>query len=92
VARWWTVAAIAVESGQGRRRVADLLDECGVPRTAHTGSRGRAADRERQVAEATGFPSVAAYVQERRAHDHSWTSIAQECGQPATWLRRRAGR
>jgi hypothetical protein len=47
--------------------------------------------REEAVAAAAGFGTVAAYVAARRAAGRTWASLAAECGQPQSWLRRHGG-
>jgi hypothetical protein len=35
---------------------------------------------------------MAGYVADRRAAGWTWQAMAQECGQPSSWLRRQAQR
>ena len=83
-----TISAIGAEIGMSNHAVAAALTRHGLSRTAHAGKRHAARERAAQVAAALGVDSVARYVAERRAAGWTWSAMAAECGQPASWLRR----
>jgi hypothetical protein len=87
-----TVHAIASELGVTSGAVLGALRRHGVPVVAHATSRGRAAEREAAVAARFGHPDIGSYLAERRGAGLSWRAIAAECGQPLSWVRRRAAR
>lgn len=87
-----TVSAIGAELGLSRSAVATALRRHGIARTAHASARAGCAARAEAVAARFGFADVADYLADRRHAGHSWRAIAAECGQPQTWVRRRAGR
>jgi lambda repressor-like predicted transcriptional regulator len=89
--RQQTVRAIAMEVGMSSGAVASALDRHGVPRTAHAQSRGRCHDRAASIANRFGYTDITDYLADRRAAGLTWRAIATECGQPPTWVRRRAG-
>ncbi|HEY0449225.1 hypothetical protein [Actinophytocola sp.] len=91
VLRHRTVSAIAAEVGLPRPAVDSALTRHGVRRTPHATSRARRDDRASAVAARFGHPTLDAYLADRRAAGLSWRAIAAECGQPQTWVRRRAG-
>jgi hypothetical protein len=86
-----TAGAIAREAGLTRGAVLTALSRHGIAATAHATSRGRASDRATEVAARFGFPELDAYLADRRSAGLSWRAIAAECGQPPSWVRRRAG-
>lgn len=86
-----TVRAIARETGTSTSTVRAALDRHGIAVVAHATTRGRYQDRAAEIAERFGFADITAYLADRRAAGSSWRSIAAECGQPETWVRRRAG-
>ena len=88
--RHQTVSAIGGEIGMSNHAVAAALARHGLARTAHSGKRHAAGERTAQVAAVLGVASVPRYVAERRAAGWTWQAIADECGQPPTWLRRQA--
>jgi len=88
----WTVNAIAAEVGVSYHAVETALRRHGLARIAHAAKRHAAQQRAASVAASAGFPSVAAYVADRRAAGWTWRALAAESGQPATWLRRHAAR
>ena len=90
VVRLQTVSAVATEVGMSRQAVGSALTRHGVDRTAHATSRGRLEHRVATVASRFGFLTLDDYLADRRAAGHSWQRIARECGQPETWVRRRA--
>ena len=90
--RHQTLSAIGAELGISNHAVAAALDRHGLARTAHAGRRHLARERAAQVAAALGVDSVPRYVAERRTSGWTWSAIAAECGQPASWLRRLAAR
>lgn len=91
VTRRYTVQAIAVEVGMTRGAVETALARHGVTRVPHAASRGQRQDRATEVAARFGHPDIDAYLADRRTAGLSWRAIAAECGQPASWVRRRAG-
>ncbi|MEV6233170.1 hypothetical protein AB0L88_35420 [Saccharopolyspora shandongensis] len=90
--RHHSVRAIAAEVGFSRSAVETALARHGVAKAPHATSRQRCAARAAAVADRFGFPDVEAYLADRRAAGLSWRTIAAECDQPPSWLRRRAGR
>lgn len=91
VRRNWTVKAIGVEIGMSRYAVESALRRHGIDKRRFASARARTQHRARAVAARFGFPDLAAYLAARRAAGSSWQRIARECGEPETWLRRRAG-
>lgn len=89
VSRRFTVASIAAEIGMTHSAVQTALARHGVARVPHAAARARCTDRARAVAERFGHEDLHAYLADRRAAGLSWRAIADECGEPATWLRRR---
>jgi hypothetical protein len=89
--RRWTVRGIVTETGLPRGAVEAALTRHGIQRVPHATSRARRDERAATVAARFGHPDIAAYLTERRAAGLSWQAIADECGQPQTWVRRRAG-
>lgn len=87
----WTVHSIAREIGMSPGTVRSALDRLGVARVPHAASRSRCAERAAAVAARFRFAGIVAYLDARREAGLSWRSIAAECGESATWLRRRAG-
>jgi lambda repressor-like predicted transcriptional regulator len=87
----WTVHSIAKEIGLSPGAVQSALDRHGVARVPHAASRSRCAERASAVAARFGHSDIRDYLDARRAAGLSWRSIAAECGESATWLRRRAG-
>jgi len=87
----WTVHAIAREIGLSPGAVLSALDRHGVVRMPHAASRSRCAQRALAVAARFGHADIRDYLDARRAAGLSWRAIAAECGESATWLRRRAG-
>jgi hypothetical protein len=86
-----TVNAIAAEVGMSRRAVGLALRRHGLTPTAHAAKRHAASERAARVAARHGFDSIAAYVADRRAAGWTWRAMAEESGQPPSWLRRRGG-
>lgn len=91
VTRRRTVAAIAGEIGVRHGTVETALARHGLTRTPHAASRGRCQERAEAVAERFGHPDIDSYLAARRAAGLSWRAIAEECDQPPSWIRRRAG-
>jgi lambda repressor-like predicted transcriptional regulator len=89
--RSWTVAAISAEAGLSRQAVESAMRRHGIDRQLHATARSRIDRRARAVAVRFGFDDLAGYLAARRAAGLSWHRIAQECGEPETWVRRRAG-
>jgi len=85
-----TVNAIAGEVGLSRHAVESALLRHGLAREAHAASRYAARRRAAEVAAGLGYPSVAAYVRQRRSTGWTWAALSRESGQPQAWLRRRA--
>jgi hypothetical protein len=88
--RHWTVNAMAAEAGVSYHAVETALRRHGLARVAHAAKRHTAQQRAASVAASVGFPTVAAYVADRRAAGWTWQALAAESGQPPTWLRRHA--
>jgi hypothetical protein len=86
-----TVSRIVDETGLSRATVEAALSRHGIEPVPHASSRARRDERAAAVAARFGQPDIAAYVADRRAAGMSWQAIADECGQPQTWVRRRAG-
>lgn len=86
-----TIAMIATETGRSRSAVESALRRHGIERLPHAASRAGRDVRADAVAARFGFADVGGYFADRRADGMSWRAIAAECGQPATWVRRRAG-
>lgn len=86
-----SVRAIATEVGFGRGAVETALARHGITKMAHATNRRRCAERSALVAADFGFDTIADYLADRRAAGLSWRQIADECGQPPSWVRRRAG-
>lgn len=91
VLRHQSVKAISLEVGFSRSAVETALARHNVTKVLHATSRQHRADREAAVAARFGFPDIAAYLSDRRAAGVSWRAVAAECGQPPSWVRRRAG-
>lgn len=86
-----TVAAIAAEIGVRHGTVETALARHGLAQTPHAASRARCEDRAGAVAERFGHADIESYLGSRRAAGLSWRAIADECGRPTSWIRRRAG-
>lgn len=91
VGRCMTATAISREVGIPVAAVRAALGRHGVRYTPHASVRAETVDRAHDVARRFGFGSLDSYLLERRAAGLTWQAIAAESGQPATWLRRRAG-
>lgn len=91
VARNHTLRAIATETGFSRAAVESALRRHDVSRNPHATTRARRAERTQAIITRFGFTCLDAYFADRRAAGMSWRAIAVECGQPQTWVRRRAG-
>jgi hypothetical protein len=85
-----TVNAIAAEIGISHHAVAAALRRHGLARTVHAAKRHAAGERAAGVAARLGFGTVADYVADRRAAGWTWRAMAEESGQPQSWLRRHA--
>ncbi len=83
-----TVSAIAAEIGLSNHAVTSALRRHELPVRPHAAKRSESRQRAAAVAAKAGFDSVAAYVTARRLAGCTWQAIAQESGQPPTWLRR----
>ena len=91
VIRRHTVRAISTEAGVSRAAVESALRRHHVTRHPHATSRADREERAAGIAARFGFGCLDAYLADRRAAGLSWRAIAAECGQPQTWIRRRAG-
>jgi lambda repressor-like predicted transcriptional regulator len=91
VTRNHTVRAIGTETGLSRSAIESALRRHGITRQPHAATRASRDDRADAIAARFGFPRLAEYLADRRATGMSWRAIATECGQPPTWVRRRAG-
>jgi ROS/MUCR transcriptional regulator protein len=85
-----SVNAIAGELGTSHHAVAAVMRMHGIEPVAHAAKRHAAGQRAVEVARQLGFPTVTAYVTQRRASGLTWRSISEESGQPQSWLRRHA--
>jgi hypothetical protein len=85
-----TASAIAAEVGLSHHAVDTALRRHGIPRVTHAGKRQSAGERAAQVAASVGFDSITGYIAERRAAGWTWQAMAEESGQPPSWLRRAA--
>ena len=83
-----TVNAIAAEVGMSHHAVGLALRRHGLAPTAHAAKRHAASERAAQVAARHGFDSIVAYIADRRADGWTWRAMAEESGQPQSWLRR----
>lgn len=88
--RHLTTRAIAAEMGLSHHAVAAALTRHGLARTAHAAKRHSASQRAATVAASLGSDSIAQYVADRRAAGLTWRAMAEESGQPQSWLRRQA--
>jgi lambda repressor-like predicted transcriptional regulator len=84
----WSVNQIAAEAGLSYHAVAAAMARHGMPRIVHAATRHAATERAAQVAAGLGFPDVASYVRARRGDGWTWQAMADEAGQPQSWLRR----
>jgi hypothetical protein len=66
----------------------DRAGRHGLARMAHAAKRHPASERAAQVAAGLGFDTMAGYVADRRGAGWTWQAMAEECGQPPSWLRR----
>jgi AraC-like DNA-binding protein len=92
IVQHWTVNAIAAEAGLTHHTVQSALRRHGLGRMPHAAKRHAASQRAAQVAARLGFDTMVSYVADRRAAGWTWQAMAQECGQPPSWLRRQAYR
>lgn len=83
-----TTSAIAAEVGLSHHAVAAALRRHGLARTSHAAKRHSASRRAAAVAAGLGFGSIEQYVADRRAAGLTWRAMAEESGQPMSWLRR----
>jgi hypothetical protein len=86
----WTVNQIAGEVGMSYHTVEAAMRRHGIVRVPHVAKRRAASARAARVAAMLGFDSVADYVGRRRSEGWTWSAMAAETGQPATWLRRQS--
>jgi lambda repressor-like predicted transcriptional regulator len=86
-----TLTAIAAETGFSRTAVESALRRHQVTRNPHATTRAKREGRTQLIIARFGFTCLDAYFADRRAGGMSWRAIAAECGQPQTWVRRRAG-
>lgn len=86
----WTVNAMSRELGVSRQALEAALARHGLARVAHAAKRFAADQRAAQVAAGLGYASIAEYVSARRSKGLTWRALADESGQPQTWLRRHA--
>jgi hypothetical protein len=84
-----TVGAIAAETGFSRSAVQSALARHGVTARPRTRKRHALEERAAAVAERFGFRDLKGYLADRRAAGWSWQAIADESGQPQTWVIRR---
>lgn len=86
-----TIRAIAAETGFSRAAVESALRRHRVDRHPHASTRAQREERVHAITIRFGFARLEDYLTDRRAAGMSWRAIATECGQPQTWVRRRAG-
>ena len=86
-----TVNAIAAEVGMSHHAVGLALRRHGLAPTPHAAKRHAASERAARVAARHGFDSIVAYIADRRAAGWTWRAVAEESGQPQSWLRRQGG-
>lgn len=86
-----TIRAIAAETGLSRPAIESALRRHRITRQPHATSRASREERGAAIAGRFGFGRLEEYFSDRRAAGMSWRAIAAECGQPQTWVRRRAG-
>jgi hypothetical protein len=91
VLRHQSIRAIAAELGISHGAVETALARHEITKEAHASARRRCAERAAEVAARFGFRDIDDYLDDRRAAGLTWRQIAAECGQPPTWVRRRAG-
>ncbi|GAB3891832.1 hypothetical protein GCM10029964_065650 [Kibdelosporangium lantanae] len=85
-----TVGAIMAETGFSRTAVESALTRHGMTKQPHVRKRHAMRERAAAIADRFGFPDINAYLADRRAAGRSWQAIANEAGQPQTWIMRRA--
>jgi AraC-like DNA-binding protein len=83
-----SVASIAAEAGVTRSTVLTALRRLGIDAVPHATKRHLAETRGQAVAGSLGFPSLRAYIADRRTAGMPWTALAAETGLPPTTLRR----
>jgi hypothetical protein len=88
--RHQSVNAIAAAIGVSHHAVSAALRRHGLDRVAHAAKRHEASRRAAATAARLGYAAIADYVGTRRADGWTWKEIANESGQPQTWLRRHA--
>lgn len=91
IGRNHTIRAIAGETGLSRPAIESALRRHRIARQPHATSRASREERGAAIARRFGFSRLEEYFDDRRAAGMSWRAIAAECGQPQTWVRRRAG-
>lgn len=91
VTRNHTIRFIATETGFSRTAIESALRRHHITRQPHATIRANRDERTNAVATRFGFARFDDYLADRRAAGMSWRAIAAECGQPQTWVRRRAG-
>lgn len=91
VRRHHSIRMIAAEIGVSRSAVETALARHDIPKASYATARDRCAQRATEVAARFGFADIKDYFADRRAAGLSWRQIAAECGQPLSWVRRRAG-
>jgi len=85
-----TVSAIAAEAGLSHHAVASALRRHALGHTAHAAKRHTSRQRAAGVAARFGFEGISGYLAQRRAAGLTWQAIAEESGQPPSWIRRQA--
>lgn len=91
VTRNHTIRTIATETGLSRAAIESALGRHHITRQPHAATRASREERTDAVATRFGFACLDEYLTDRRGAGMSWRAIAAECGQPQTWIRRRAG-
>jgi len=91
VRRHHSIRAIAAEIGFGHGAVETALARHDITKVPHASTRQRCAKRAAEVAARFGFTDLDDYLADRRAAGRTWRQISAECGQPPSWVRRRAG-
>jgi AraC-like DNA-binding protein len=88
IVQHWTVSAIAAEVGLSHHAVAAALRRHRLGQIAHAAKRHASSQRAAEVAARFGFEAISDYLAQRRAAGWTWQAIANEAGQPPSWIRR----
>lgn len=83
-----SVNAIAREAGVSFHAVKAALQRHGLEVRSHAAKRHAAQLRRQEVAARLGVDSIADFVERGLGQGRTWREMAEESGQPQTWLRR----